>query len=137
MRPSDSWSKARVTAGIAIVTAACWLIVDLFGLDLWAAIWGGFIPARFGLTDDGSMAPFWLTPLTATLVHGGIIHLAFNLLILVFCGRRVENVLGPVSLAVCLGAPCDVTAATDLMTSEGITAAPFNRYSCGVPNTPS
>ena len=100
MRPSDSWSKARVTACIAIVTAACWLIVDLFGLDLWAAIWGGFIPARFGLTDDGSMAPFWLTPLTATLVHGGIIHLAFNLLILVFCGRRVENVLGPVSLAI-------------------------------------
>jgi membrane associated rhomboid family serine protease len=100
MRPSDSWSKARVTAGIAIVTSACWLIVTILRLDLWAAIWGGFIPGRLGLPDDGSVAPFWLTPLTATLVHGGIIHLGFNLLILVFCGRRVENVLGPASLLI-------------------------------------
>jgi len=99
MRPADSWSKARVTAAIAIVTAACWLIVRVLGLDLWAEIWGGFIPARFGLPDDASVAPFWLTPLTATLVHGNIFHLGFNLLILVFCGRRVENVLGAVSLA--------------------------------------
>ena len=98
MRPADSWSKARLTAGILIVTAACWLIVTLLGLDEWAAIWGGFIPARFGIPDDGSVAPFWLTPLTATLVHANFAHIAFNLLFLVFCGRRVENVLGPVSL---------------------------------------
>ena len=100
MRPTDSWSKARLTAGIAIVTAACWLIVTVLGLEDWAAVWGGFIPARLALPDDGSLAPFWLTPLTATLVHGGIIHLAFNLVILVFCGRRVENVLGPAGLLI-------------------------------------
>jgi membrane associated rhomboid family serine protease len=100
MRPTDSWSKARITAGIALVTAACWLIVTVLGLDTWAAVWGGFIPARLALPDDGSLAPFWLTPLTATLVHGSIIHLGFNLLILVFCGRRVENVLGPASLVI-------------------------------------
>jgi membrane associated rhomboid family serine protease len=99
MRPSDSWSKGRVTAAIAIVTSVCWLIVALLGLDLWAEVWGGFVPARFGLPDDGLVAPFWVTPLTATLVHANIFHLGFNLLILVFCGRRVENVLGPVSLA--------------------------------------
>jgi membrane associated rhomboid family serine protease len=100
MRPTDTWSKARLTAGIAIVTAACWLIVAVLGLDDWAAVWGGFIAGRLGLPDDGSVAPFWLTPLTATLVHGGLIHLGFNLIILVFCGRRVENVLGPASLAI-------------------------------------
>jgi membrane associated rhomboid family serine protease len=100
MKPSDSWSKARVTAGIALVTAACWLIVAMLGLDDMAARWGGFVPARAALPDDGSVAPFWITPLTATLVHANIIHLGFNLLILVFCGRRVENVLGPVSLAI-------------------------------------
>jgi membrane associated rhomboid family serine protease len=98
MRPADSWSKARVTAGLAMITTACWLIVNVLGLELWAMIWGGFIPARFSLPDDGSVAPFWVTPLTATLVHANIFHLGFNLLILVFCGRRVENVLGPVSL---------------------------------------
>ena len=100
MRPTESWSKARVTAGIALVTIACWLIVSVLGLEDRAFVWGGFIPARLNIADDGSLAPFWLTPLTATLLHSGIIHLGFNLLILVFCGRRVENVLGPVSLAI-------------------------------------
>jgi membrane associated rhomboid family serine protease len=100
MRPTESWSKARVTAAIAIATAACWLIVVILGLDLWAMAWGGFVPARLALPDDGSVAPFWLTPLTATLVHANLVHLVFNLIILVFCGRRVENVLGPASLLI-------------------------------------
>jgi membrane associated rhomboid family serine protease len=99
MRPTDSWSKARLTAAIAIATAACWVIVAVLGLDDWAARWGGFVPARFALPDDGSVAPFWLTPLTATLIHGGLVHLVFNLVFLGFCGRRVENVLGPASVA--------------------------------------
>ena len=103
MRPSDSWTKARVTAGVAIVTAACWLIVTILGLDQWAAVWGGFIPARLVIPNDGSMAPFWLTPLTATLVHANLVHIAFNLLFLVFCGRRVENVLGPASVLILYG----------------------------------
>ena len=44
------------------------------------------------------MTPFWLTtPLTATLVHDGFIHLAFNLVMLIFCGRPMSNaVLGRV-----------------------------------------
>jgi len=100
MRPTDSWSKARLTAGIGIVTAICWLVVTILGVDDWAAVWGGFIPARFGIANDGTMAPFWLTPLTATLVHANFVHIAFNLFFLAFCGRRVENVLGPISLAV-------------------------------------
>ena len=99
MRPPESWSKARVTAGIAILTAASWLVVSLLGLDEWAANWGGFVPARCWPPYDGSVAPCWLTPLTATLLHANIVHLAFNLIFLAFCGRRVENVLGPGSLA--------------------------------------
>jgi membrane associated rhomboid family serine protease len=99
MRPPESWSKARVTAGIAILTAACWLVVSLVRLDDWAANWGGFVPARCWPPYDASVAPCWLTPLTATLLHANILHLAFNLIFLAFCGRRVENVLGPGSLA--------------------------------------
>lgn len=99
MRPPANWAKARVTLAIALVTAGCWLAADLLGRDEWAAIWGGFIPARYAFGDEGMvLAPFWLTPLTATLVHAGILHLAFNLLILVFCGRPVEPVVGPVNL---------------------------------------
>ncbi len=86
-----------MTAVLTAVTALAWLLVYAIGREEWAAIWGGFIPVRFGLPDDGTVAPFWLTPLTATLVHGGLVHLGFNLLILVFCGRSVEGVLGPVN----------------------------------------
>ena len=100
MRLPDSWSRARVTMGVALVTFAAWAIVALLGAGEWAAIWGGFIPARLAYGGDGMLAPFWLTPLTATLVHAGIVHLAFNLLILVFCGRPVESVLGPIGFAI-------------------------------------
>jgi membrane associated rhomboid family serine protease len=55
----------------------------------------GVIPARLsGLIDITPSVPAWLTPLSATLVHGGIFHLALNLIILVWCGRLVERVLG-------------------------------------------
>lgn len=95
MRPSKSWQRARVTLAIAGVTAFAWLAVSLLGYDQLATYWGGFIPARAGgVEGDEALAPFFLTPLTATLVHAGIIHLAFNLLMLLFCGRSVENILG-------------------------------------------
>jgi membrane associated rhomboid family serine protease len=38
--------------------------------------------------------PAVLTPLTATLVHSGLVHLGFNLLMFVWCGTQVERVLG-------------------------------------------
>jgi len=99
MRLPDSWKNARVTLAITGVTAVIWLVLSLLRLDEWAAIGGGFIPARYTYADDGGMAPFWLTPLTAALLHAGAAHLFFNLLIFVYCGRPVEAVLGPVGMA--------------------------------------
>lgn len=99
MRPPESWSRARLTLGIAALTAFCWTAAQLVGWQQWVEIWGGFIPARLAFSGDEMLAPFWLTPLTATLIHAGIIHLGFNMLILVFCGRAVEAVLGPTGLA--------------------------------------
>jgi membrane associated rhomboid family serine protease len=99
MRPPESWRRARATLAIAGATAIAWLIPNLFGIGDLAAIWGGFIPARLGgLDGDGALAPVLLTPLTSTFVHAGLIHLAFNLLILLFCGRAVENIIGPIGL---------------------------------------
>lgn len=95
MRPPESWSTARVTLAIAAVTAGAWLLVALFGYQQVAVIWGGFIPERLtGVAGDEALAPVWLTPLTATLVHAGFVHLAFNLLIFLFCGRSVETIIG-------------------------------------------
>jgi membrane associated rhomboid family serine protease len=101
MQPPAAWTHARLTLAIAAVTAAAWLIVAMLGRLEWAAVWAGFIPLRATLGVEGSVAPFWLTtPLTATLVHGGFIHLAFNLVMLIFCGRHVEWVLGRGGLAI-------------------------------------
>jgi len=100
MRPPENWNKARVTLGLVIVMAAAWLLAWLFGREEWAAIWGGFIPARLTYGQDAMLAPFFLTPLTATLVHAGFVHLLFNAVILAFCGRPVESVLGPVALMI-------------------------------------
>ena len=104
MRPPEDWRRARVTLGLTIVTAVAWVILNIVPvnggtLNGAAALWGGFIPARIEASPPG-FAPIWLTPLTATLVHANLVHLAFNLIIFAFCGRPTENVLGPVALAI-------------------------------------
>jgi len=100
MRPPESWSRARVTLAIVIVTAAIWILLTTIRQNDWATVWGGFIPARFGADPLDGLAPTWLTPLTSALVHANAIHLGFNLLILAFCGRPTETVLGPIGLGI-------------------------------------
>ena len=96
---------ARATLTILAVTVAAWLVVTATGYDQIAAYAAGFIPARFGsapvaptlemVVRGMGFMPKWLTPLTATLLHGGFVHIAFNMLILGFCGRFVEVAIGP------------------------------------------
>ncbi|HST36519.1 MAG TPA: rhomboid family intramembrane serine protease [Allosphingosinicella sp.] len=100
MRPPQSWRRARLTLAIAVVTAVAFLVIDVLNYEEWATIWGGFIPARLAFGQDEAWAPFWLTPLTATLVHADWLHLALNLLILIFCGRPTEAALGPWGLGI-------------------------------------
>ena len=80
---------------ITAVTAAAWLIALLLGQSEQAAYALGFVPIR--VTMPGIIAPAvpaFLTPLTATLVHSGLVHLGFNLLMLVWCGTQVERIIG-------------------------------------------
>jgi len=82
-----------------VVTALCWIVAALLGLSDQAANAMGFIPERWsGAQMIGPAVPAYLTPLSATLAHAGILHLAFNLLILVWCGTQVERVLGAKAL---------------------------------------
>lgn len=95
MRPPQSWQSARVTLAISIATFLAWLLATGSGYQDYVAYWGGFIPARVnGVPSEISLAPLWITPLTATLVHGGLVHIGFNLLMLLFCGRAVETIIG-------------------------------------------
>lgn len=94
-------AHSSLTAKIVIVTVAAWAILTLFDLRLWAFDFGGFIPARFGgdFTVPGAL-PAVLTPLSATLLHVDAMHVAFNMLLMFFCGKGVEQALGPKGLAI-------------------------------------
>ena len=82
----------RTTIALALVTIAGYLATGFTGPHV--ALQGGFIPARAFVEFPLAAVPFVLTPLTATLLHGGLMHIGFNLLMLVFCGRAVERVIG-------------------------------------------
>ena len=86
---------------IAAVTALAWVIAVVTGNSDQAALTMGFIPARLsGLAVPWIAVPAFLTPLTATLVHSGLIHIGFNLLIFLWCGTQVERVLGNLGLII-------------------------------------
>ena len=86
---------------IAAVTAFAWVIAVVTGNSEQAALAMGFIPARLsGLAVPWIAVPTLLTPFTATLVHSGLIHIGFNLLIFLWCGSQVERVLGNTSLVI-------------------------------------
>jgi membrane associated rhomboid family serine protease len=89
------------TAIITVLTALAWLVAAMLGRADDAAAAMGFIPARLsGATTSWPAVPAVLTPLTATLVHANLLHLATNLLIFLWCGHAVERALGRTSLVV-------------------------------------
>ena len=86
---------------IVALTALAWVIAVVLGQSEQAAYSLGFIPARVsGATLPFAAAPVWLTPLTATLVHSNLVHVGFNMLILLWCGTQVERVIGSSGLVV-------------------------------------
>jgi membrane associated rhomboid family serine protease len=86
---------------IVALTALAWVIALALGQSEKAAYVLGFIPARLsGASPPFPAVPAFMTPLTATLVHSGLVHLGFNLLILAWCGAQVERVLGATGLIV-------------------------------------
>ena len=94
----------RATVWLVAATAAVHLVVSLSRATDYAALMGGFVAARF---VGAQWLPFAvlaiLTPLTATLVHANLLHIAFNMLMLGFCGRFVEAALGPRGLLLLYG----------------------------------
>jgi membrane associated rhomboid family serine protease len=88
----------RTTAAITALTAIAFVVQGFAGPHV--ILQGGFIPARFSEVAPFVAVPFALTPLTATLLHGGWLHLGFNMLMLVYCGRQVEGVLGGLRLVI-------------------------------------
>lgn len=84
-----------------------WIVIGLIGLNvavfLYAVSLGpegaaalvdryGLVPREF--LRGGSGRGVWLTPLTSMFLHGGLLHLAGNLLYLWIFGAQIEELLG-------------------------------------------
>lgn len=86
------------TTLIAGTTALVSALITLSGAESRAALIAGFVPASVTGVVVGPpgiwLAPAWITPLTATLVHGGLLHLGFNLVLLVYCSLLLERTIG-------------------------------------------
>jgi len=100
MRATSTSGKSTISI-IAVVTVAAFALAMLAGWGNMLSYAAGFVPLRVeqpNLLDNAGLpipvVPMLLTPLSATLLHGGWMHLGFNILILLFCGRQVEAVLG-------------------------------------------
>jgi membrane associated rhomboid family serine protease len=86
---------------IVALTAAAWLLTALARYSDKAAYALGFIPLR--VTHPAvawAAVPAFLTPFTATLAHSGLVHLGFNLLIMLWCGSQVERVIGATGVVI-------------------------------------
>ncbi len=125
---------------ISAVTALAWLIALALNQSARAEFALGFIPARFsGTVLPFAAVPAFLTPVTATLVHAGPIHLGFNLLIFLWCGAAVERVIGNSGLVVLylIGAyaaalaqwAIDPTASVPMIGASGAISAVIGAFS--------
>lgn len=123
---------------ISALTALVWVLTALAGYSDKAAFALGFIPLRMTMSVNFPAVPAALTPLSATLVHSGLIHLGFNLLMLVWCGAQVERVLGATGVIVLylVGAyaaagaqwAVDPMSATPMVGASGAISALFGLY---------
>ncbi len=105
----------KLTNGLIIANVVIFLVIWIFGWEQEAILRGGMFPIRLSgetldLSAHGWMVPAWLTPLSAAFLHSGLLHLSFNMLMLLFCGRFVEQAFGPGLMAILYGVGAYVAA---------------------------
>lgn len=91
-----------MTNGLALLCAGVHLLLLVSGRHEWAVLTGGFIPDRWSGLAYGPAVPALLSPITAALLHAGVLHLAMNMMVLLFIGRQLEPALGWRGLALLL-----------------------------------
>jgi membrane associated rhomboid family serine protease len=97
--------EAPLVTGYALVCVIVFVLLSITGFQVDAIVRAGFIPARFGselILPPGTRVPFILTPLSSALLHGGVLHIVFNVIVLLFIGRQLEAPLGSKAMAVLL-----------------------------------
>jgi membrane associated rhomboid family serine protease len=96
----------KAIAAINIVIAAIMLIPSIWEPMMVA---GALFPARFTGSDAEFHAaafalPVWLTPISSAFLHGNMIHVGLNMMMLAMIAPNLERVLGPRYLLVLYGA---------------------------------
>jgi len=90
-------SRPIVTQGITLAAVAVYLLSRVSGEQAsidWAYA-AGIVPARLsGQMAVDTAIPAVLTPLSATMLHGSLLHLGFNMLMFFYIGRPAEAALG-------------------------------------------
>lgn len=95
----------KLTNGLIIANVVIFLVIWIFGWQQDAVLRGGMFPIRLSdasldLSVHGWLVPAWLTPLSSAFLHSGLLHISFNMLMLLFCGRFVEQAMGPGLMAI-------------------------------------
>ncbi|MEP7350819.1 MAG: rhomboid family intramembrane serine protease [Sphingorhabdus sp.] len=140
-----------VTNALAIINL---VIATVLLVPAWwqqAVISGGLFPARFGAGSEafqglGFLLPAWITPLSAAFLHGGLVHVILNMLMLLLIGKMVERVLGAkmylllyvigayaAALAEWIGSPQSLTP---VVGASGAISAVIGAYVLLFPNQP-
>lgn len=94
-------------------------------LMLVPAIWepvmiaGALFPARFfadpaAFQGAGFMLPVWLTPISSAFLHGGILHVGLNMMMLAIIAPNLERVLGEKNIAILYGVGIFAAAAAQV-----------------------
>lgn len=94
-----NFPPGKLTNGLIALNVLIFLIIWLGGMEQEAFLRGGFFPARLesffpDAPEIGWLVPAWLTPISSAFLHSGLMHIGFNMLMLLFCGRFVEHALG-------------------------------------------
>ena len=85
---------APLTEALSIAVVAAHVLLWATGADNQAVAEGALVAARVtGWMAPGAV-PTVLTPLSSAFLHANLLHLAFNLLLLVYCGAQVERRIG-------------------------------------------
>ena len=125
--------RARQPASVMRNATVTWVVVGVcaFGFLLELVAGSDAIFARFGLVPlaiaDGE---YWRL-ITSAFLHAGLLHLAFNMLVLIMIGPALEAILGHLRFVVLFvlsaigGAVCSYALSAPLSLSVGASGAIF------------
>ncbi|MEQ1540398.1 MAG: rhomboid family intramembrane serine protease [Sphingorhabdus sp.] len=89
--------------------------------SLWQPVMvaGALFPARFvndaaAFKDVGFLLPVWLTPISSAFLHGGILHVGLNMMMLAMIAPNLERVLGQSNVAILYGVGIFAAAAAQI-----------------------